>query len=111
NHKLTSYTATYRFMRTFVENPDAGALAEFRKRAENAWCVLDAYLADRRYVVGERLTVADLSLCGYLFWPEEIGVDWTAFPRLNDWLARIRETPRWVPPYELMPGHPLGARR
>jgi glutathione S-transferase len=107
NHKLTSYTATLRFMRTFVKDPDAGALAEFRRRAEAAWGVLNAHLAGRRYVVGERLTIADLSICGYLFWPEEIGVDWAAYPGIADWLARIRSEPRWEHPYELMPGHPL----
>ena len=107
NHKLTSYTATLRFMRTFVKDPDAGALAEFRRRAEAAWGVLNAHLAGRRFIVGERLTIADLSICGYLFWPEEIGVDWAAYPGIADWLARIRSEPRWVHPYELMPGHPL----
>jgi glutathione S-transferase len=110
NHKLTSYTATYRFMRAFTENPEPAVLKVFRTRAETAWGVLDSHLAGRRYVVGERLTIADLSLCGYLFWPEEIGVDWDAYPNLRDWLGRIRDTPRWVHPYELMPGHPLPAR-
>ena len=106
NHKLTSYTATYRFMRMFVPNADVAVVAEFRKRAETAWGVLDAYLAGRQYVVGDRLTIADLSLCGYLFWPEEIGVDWDGYPHLRDWLARVRATPGWVHPYALMPGHP-----
>ena len=106
NHKLTSYTATYRFMRTFVAGSDAAVMAEFRKRAEGAWRVLDAHLAGRNYVVGNRLTIADVSLCGYLFWPEEIGVDWDDYPHLRDWLARIRAEPRWVHPYALMPGHP-----
>jgi glutathione S-transferase len=106
NHKLTSYTATYRFMRTFVPDSDAAVMAEFRKRAEGAWRVLDAHLAGRDYVVGNRLTIADLSLCAYLFWPEEIGVDWDDYPHLRDWLARIRAEPRWVHPYALMPGHP-----
>ena len=110
NHKLTSYTATYRFMRAFTQNPEPAVMKVFRARAETAWGVLDAHLAGRRYVVGDRLTIADLSLCGYLFWPEEIGVDWDAYPDLRDWLARIRDTPRWVHPYELMPGHPLPAR-
>lgn len=109
NHKLTSYTATYRFMRTFVANPDAAVMAEFRKRAEGAWRVLDAHLAGRDYVVGDRLTIADVSLCGYLFWPEEVGVDWDDHPHLRDWLARIRGEPRWVHPYALMPGHPRPA--
>jgi glutathione S-transferase len=106
NHKLTSYTATYRFMRTFVKEPDAAVAAEFRKRADAAWRVLDAHLDGRRYVVADRLTIADLSLCGYLFWPDEIGVDWNDFPHVRDWLARIAATPGWKHPYALMPGHP-----
>ncbi len=106
NHKFTSYTATYRFMRTFTQDPDKAVLAEFRKRAEVAWGILNAHLAGRRYVVGDRLTIADISLCGYLFWPEEIGVDWDRYPQLRDWLARLRDEPRWVHPYALMPGHP-----
>ena len=110
NHKLTSYTATYRFMRAFTENPDPAVMKVFRTRAETAWGVLDSHLAARHYVVGDRLTIADLSLCGYLFWPDEIGVEWAAYPNLRGWLERIRSTPRWVHPYELMPGHPLPAR-
>jgi glutathione S-transferase len=106
NHKLTSYTATCRFMRTFAKDPDPAVQAEFRRRAETAWSVLDAHLAGRRYVVGDRLTIADLSLCGYLYWPDEIGVDWNVYPSIRDWLERIRSEPRWVHPYELMPGHP-----
>ena len=106
NHKLTSYTATYRFMRTFAKDSDAGALAEFRKRAETAWAILNAHLEGRRYVVADRLTIADLSLCGYLFWPEEIGVDWDRYPAVRDWLGRLQDEPGWVHPYALMPGHP-----
>jgi glutathione S-transferase len=109
NHKLTSYTATCRFMRAFAKNPEPAVLAEFRRRAESAWGVLDAHLGGRRYVVGDRLTIADISLAGYLFWPDEIGVDWNVYPSIRDWLARIRSEPRWVHPYELMPGHPLPA--
>jgi len=107
NHKLTSYTATYRFMRTFVQNPDPAVMSEFRRRAEGAWNVLAAHLDGRRFVVGDRLTIADISLCGYLFFDDEIGVDWNVYPSIRDWLARIRSEPRWAHPYELMPGHPL----
>ena len=60
-------------------------------------------------MIGERLTIADLSLCGYLFWPEEIGVDWNAYPNLRDWLGAARGLPRYKHPYELMPGHPRPA--
>ncbi|MEO8486582.1 MAG: glutathione S-transferase [Betaproteobacteria bacterium] len=110
NHKLTSYTATYRFMRALAqEPPDPAVVAEFGKRARAAWTVLDAHLADRRYVVGDRLTIADLSLCGYLFFDDEIGVDWAEYPAIDAWLARLKSEPRWKHPYTLLPGHPRPA--
>jgi glutathione S-transferase len=108
NHKLTSYTATYRFMRAFTDAPNAEVMAEFRKRSEGAWKVLDAHLATHEYVAAPRLTIADLSCCGYLFFDEEIGVDWNAtHPHIARWLATIRREPGWRHPYDMMPGHPL----
>ena len=107
NHKLTSYTATYRFLRMFTKDADPAVLEVFRKRAEAAWGVLDAHLTGRRFVVADRLTIADLSLCGYLFFADEIGVDWAAYPGIRGWLERIQSQPRWAHPYKLMPGHPL----
>jgi glutathione S-transferase len=110
NHKLTSYTATYRFLRTFGKSPDPAVVAEFGKRARTAWDILEAHLAARRFVVGERLTIADVSLCGYLFWEDELGIHWReSHPAIAAWLGRLRELPRWRAPYELMPGHPLPA--
>jgi glutathione S-transferase len=106
NHKLTSYTATYRFLRTFTKEPDPAVMKVFRTRAESAWGVLAAHLESYPYLIGDRLTIADISMCGYLFWPEEIGVDWNDYPPIRSWLARIESEPRWVHPYELMPGHP-----
>jgi len=107
NHKFTSYTATYRFLRTFVAEPNRAVMEEFRNRAETAWRVLNAHLEGRRFVVAERPTIADLSLVGYLFFDDEIGVEWNDYPQIRDWLARIRALPGWKHPYELMPGHPL----
>ena len=110
NHKLTSYTATLRFMRDVRARRPIRRCSRFlRRRAETAWGILDAHLAGRRYVVGERLTIADLSLCGYLFWPEEIGVDWNGYPNIRDWLARIAALPRWKPSLRADAGHPRPA--
>ena len=59
-----------RFMRTFVEKPDPAVLAEFCASAPRRRGACSTRISRaRRYVVGERLTIADLSLCGYLFWP------------------------------------------
>ncbi|HUF19844.1 MAG TPA: glutathione S-transferase [Burkholderiales bacterium] len=111
NHKLTSYTATYRFMRRFTPDPDKSVMNAFLQRAQTAWKVLDAHLHGRQFVVGNHMTIADLSLCGYLFWDDELGVDWKLFPNIDAWLSRIRSMPRWKHPYQLMPGQPLPANR
>ncbi|SCB28836.1 glutathione S-transferase family protein [Cupriavidus alkaliphilus] len=108
NHKFTSYTATYRFMRNFARSPDPAVLDFFRARCEGAWNVLNAHLAGRDYVLGERPTIADFSLAGYVFFDDEIGVHWRKeYPHIHAWMERFRALPGWKHPYELMPGHPL----
>lgn len=108
NHKFTSYTATYRYMKALMANPDPAVMAAFRTRAENAWKVLDAHLRGRDWVVGRRPTMADFSLAGYVFFDDEIGVDWAGeFPAIAAWRERIKAMPNWKHPYDLMPGHPL----
>lgn len=110
NHKFTANTATYRFMKTFMPNPDPAVLAAFRTRAETAWKVLDAHLTGREWTVGDRLTIADFSLAGYVFFEDEIGVNWQDYPAIAAWRERIAALPRWKHPYQLMPGHPLPAK-
>src|SRR5438034_10242874 len=84
NHKLTSYTAAYRFLRTFVNGADESVMKFLRGRAEVAWGVLNAHLSARRYVVADRLTIADLSLCGTLFFAAGFGLGGIACPCLRD---------------------------
>jgi glutathione S-transferase len=111
NHKLTSYTATYRFYRTFAPDADPAVVAEFRKRALANLQILNDHLAGRTFVVADRPTIADLSICGYLYFDDELGFDWSAVPHVDAWRNRLRELPGWKHPYQLMPGHPLPAKR
>ena len=109
NHKLTSYTATYRFLRQFAPDTDKAVVETFRKRSESAWKVLDAHLAGRSFVVGERPTIADLSICAYLSFPsDETGYDLaTSHPAVQAWLGRVAAIPGWRAPYDLLPGKRL----
>ncbi len=106
NHKLTANIATLRFLLQFAKTGETPVTAFLRGRMLAALKILEAHLAGRRYVVADRLTTADLSLCGYLFWPAEFGVDWADYPAIHAWLQRIQGQPGWVAPYDLMPGHP-----
>jgi glutathione S-transferase len=107
NHKLTSYIATLRFMLQFAKTGETPVTEFLRGRMKGALGVLNAQLESHRFAVGDNPTIADISMCGYLFWPEEFGADWTDYPNVARWLAAIAALPGWVHPYALMPGHPL----
>jgi glutathione S-transferase len=107
NHKLTSYIATLRYFTQFAKDPDPGAVAFLRGRVTGSLGILDRHLVSQPFAAGSRLTIADLSMCGYLYWPDEFGVSWREHPHIAAWLDRIKAQPGWVHPYELMPGHPL----
>lgn len=103
NHKLTSYTATARFMR-FLQKKAGDPAAEFiYARAKGAWKVLDQHLTGREWVAAPRPTIADISICGYLFWPEQIDADWSDYPAVGAWLDRIGALPGFAMPEALMP--------
>ncbi len=106
NHKLTSTIATLRFLETLAKSGDPAVIDFLRQRATTALGVLDKHMAGRDFVATERASIADISLCGYLFWPDELGVSWNDYPNIGAWLERIAALPGWVHPYQLMPGHP-----
>jgi glutathione S-transferase len=107
NHKLTSYIATLRWMVTLAKTGEPQVHEFLRGRVKLNLGILDGHLARSAYAVGDKPTIADISMCGYLYWPDEFGVSWSDYPRIGAWLDRIRALPGWVHPYELMPGHPL----
>ena len=57
NHRLSSYTATWRFLTCFAtetqRNPGAAML--FGERARAAMAILDAHLSERDWIVDERM--------------------------------------------------------
>jgi glutathione S-transferase len=109
NHKLTGYLATYRYQRAFTASADSHVLAYFRKRIDGFLEILDSHLQHRPFVVGERATVADISMVGYLSFPkQEAGYDLAAsHPAVHAWLGRVAKLPGWRSPYELLPGKRL----
>ena len=111
NHKLTSYTATWRYMLAFTDQGKSPVAEAFGQRARGAMSILNAHLQGKAFALGEKPTIADLSMCGYMFFNDEFGVEWTEFPNIGAWLARIRALPGWQHPYQLLPGHPLPAKR
>jgi glutathione S-transferase len=113
NHKFTSYFATYRFMRAFAPvAPDPAVLAWLKLRIDGAYGIVDKHLAANPYIVGSAPTIADFSLCGYLFYPlEESGYEvLSRFPGIAAWLERVRKIPGWSPPYDILPGERIAPK-
>lgn len=111
NHKFTSYIATLRFLMSLQKTGETPVTEFLRGRAVNSLGIVDKHLAKQRFLIGDNPTIADLSLCGYLYWPDEFGVTWKDYPHLGRWLDDIKALPGWVHPYKLMPGHPLPEKK
>jgi glutathione S-transferase len=107
NHKFTSYIATLRYFVNFQKTGETPVTEFLRGRVKGSLGILNLHLEKSPFAVGDEPSIADFSLCGYLYWPDEFGVSWSHYPRIGAWLERIRKLPGWVHPYELMPGHPL----
>lgn len=108
NHKLSSAAGMTRFLMNFLpqDKQPKEVIGFMQDRLAAAYAVLNDHLADRDWIVGEAITNADLSCCGYLYYPEPFGFDRKAWPHIDAWLTRLSETPGWKAPYDLMPGSP-----
>lgn len=106
NQKLSGFMAAYRFRRTFTRNPDPAVLAFMRGRVDDFLGILEERVAGRPFVIGDRATLVDLSMCAYLsFPPDETGYDLaSSHPHVHAWLGRIAALPGWQAPYDLLPG-------
>jgi len=108
NHKLSSPAGLTRFLMNFlpVDKRPAEVIAFNQGRLMAAYGTLDNHLEGRDWIVGDGITNADLSCCGYLYYPEPFGFDRADWPNIDAWLTRLSETPGWKAPYDLMPGSP-----
>ena len=106
NHKLTSFVATYRFMSRFMKKEGEPETEFLKARMLGNLKVLESHLSTHDWAAAGQTTLADISLCGYLFWPDHFGVSWDDYPGIKAWLARIAELPNWASPEDLLPSGP-----
>ncbi|GHE03048.1 glutathione S-transferase [Allgaiera indica] len=106
--KGSGQQGSLRFLMNFLpeEKRPKEAIGWLGGRVMSALKVLDGHLAGRDWIVGDKLTLADIACCGYLYYPEPYGFERKDFPNIDAWLDRIAAQPGWKHPYELMPGSP-----
>ena len=108
NHKLSSQAGMTRFLMNFLpeDKRPKEVIGFMQGRLKATYATLNAHLDGRDWIVGDGVTNADLSCCGYLYYPEPYGFDRADWPHIDAWLTRLSEQPGWKAPYDLMPGSP-----
>ncbi len=108
NHKLSSFAGMTRFLMNFLpaEKQPKEVIGFNLGRLKAAYAILDKHLEGRDWIVGDGVTNADLTCCGYLFYDEPFGFDRADWPNIDRWLSNIQALAGWKHPYDLMPGSP-----
>jgi glutathione S-transferase len=88
-------------------SPDSEGAQRQRKIGVGLTTILARHLEERDYFVGNRFTVADVGIYGYMHVAGDAGIEVDRHPRLAAWLERVRERPGHVADLE---GFPENAR-
>lgn len=97
---FSSHLGTLTFEKIIKPMMDAGApdqnkIGEAVANLRRFGAVLDQQLEGRRYVVGDALTIADLTIACSLMFAERTDAPLRAFASLQSWFSRMRELEGW----------------
>ncbi|MBD2087326.1 glutathione S-transferase family protein [Trichocoleus sp. ST-U3] len=92
------YIATSRFWISILGKAEEykEALNQKREPGYAALTVMEKYLTNCNFFVGERYTIADIGLFAYTHVADEGGFDLTRFPAIQAWLERVKAQPRHI---------------
>ncbi len=81
----------------FGVQPDGFSLERAREATRRCLAMMDQHLSDRRWLVSDRATVADIACFPYASLAGDTGVDLLAFPSLRRWIGDIEALPGFAP--------------
>jgi glutathione S-transferase len=76
-------------------DPDPKEIAKGHERFQTFAPVLDGHLKDRKYVMGDRLTVADFSIGAPLNLASRADIPLDHYAHIRRWYAALTELPAW----------------
>jgi glutathione S-transferase len=96
------YVATPRYIvkHLAADHVRRAELPERLAKGRAALAVMNEHLSTRRFFVGERYTIADISLYAYTHVAQEGGHDLAPYANVRAWLARVAAEPAHVGIYE-----------
>jgi glutathione S-transferase len=87
------YIAVARFWALFGVTPSEEQRREKLHWGNRALAALDTHLEERRFLVADRYTVADIALYAYTHVAHEGGFDLAPYPAIDPWLERVAAQP------------------
>lgn len=93
------YIATARYIVRYLGRPPemVPALETKKEPGYRALAVMEAQLTDRKFLVGERYSIADIGLFAYTHVAHEGDFDLARYPAVRAWIGRVREQAGFVP--------------
>ena len=91
--------AVARFWLAYSGRPEeyADRLPERIAAGERALSTMERHLDGRKFLIGDRLTLADIALYAYTHVAEEGGFELEPYPAVRSWLERVASDPGHVP--------------
>lgn len=92
------YIAVARYINKYLGLP-CERLAEYESKqsgGHKALKVMEEHLANKIYFVGEKMSIADLSLFAYTQVAHEGGFDLSNYPNVQAWITRIQALPNYI---------------
>jgi glutathione S-transferase len=92
------YIAVARYISKYLGLPESRRADYDGKQTggHKALKVMEEQLSKTPYLVGDELTIADISLYGYSHVAHEGGFELTAYPSIKQWLERIQAHPKYL---------------
>lgn len=102
--KLEPFISPARFFSHILpqhQEARADDIAKWQEAARPGLARLDAHLADRRFVLGDVYSIADVALFGYVHVLDEAGLDPHDTPHIMAWIDAVKGTDGFVPLQQL----------
>lgn len=95
---FSTLTFDERIVKRFMGQPEDESIIQLASaKIRSAAAVLDAHLAERRFIVGDHLTLADIDIAAPFSQNARTKVPFSEFPNLVAWQQRLLETvPAWA---------------
>jgi len=98
-NRITFSVSNLRYARRFAQDTPPEVIAWLEARARADLDRLDEEFRGKDgFLLGSTISIADIACSSYLFWPEQTGLDYSAWTHVTAWLDRIRAVPGWAHP-------------